>query len=443
MPHLHLTRELWRAVSQGRHDPSALPLRALSHLMELCPTCKEELDAFEREAEDEGYAYTYPVSIERSAEWAREKAEEISAEREEAQFQLTELLALPARERLVAIERAPQQFRGPALAELLIEASRAQMPGAPRESLALAELSAVLLMHTEWSPIVVELYARALAHMANALRVSGQLPEASRLFHAARFVLRYEAGGDRLVQAEMDHIEGAIRRAERRFSDAEILLLRATTAYQGEGLPRLAAQSLLTLGVMHQELRDGTRAAAAAQEALEMLNDEQEPRLCFIARHNLADGLCAEGQYAEASQLLAENQPLARRYGDSLSNLRVAWVEGKIARGLGQFEEAESHFLAARHGFLQQGIAYDAALVSLELALLYLEERRTAEVKHLAAEMVAVFEQQEVHREATVALMLFHDAAEMERVSAEQVRQLMTYLMQARRDPAYAFQAAS
>jgi tetratricopeptide (TPR) repeat protein len=443
MHHFHLTRELWQSISQRRRDLDSLSLRVLSHLAQLCPTCKAEMDAFQRESDCEGRAHAYPLSIERSVEWARTKAEEVSAEREAARSKLTELLALPAGERLPAIERAPEDFQGAGLAELLIEASRTHLPGAPREALTLAELSAVLLMHTEWSPIVVELYARSLAHMANALRVTGQLPEASRLFQAARFVLRFEAGGDRLVQAEMDSLEGSLRRAERRFSQAEALIERAVHAYRVEGLVTPAARNLLKLGVMHQELRDGAQAADAAQQALELLDPEQEPQLCFIARHNLAHAICEQGDYQEARALLREVAPLHRIYGDPLSQLRLALVEGKIARGLGQREEAESHFLAARHGFLKHGIAYDAALVSLELALLYLEERQPSAVQRLAAEMVTVFEQQEVHREATVALMLFRDAAEMQRVSAEQVRQLMTFLVHSRCDPALVFQAAS
>jgi tetratricopeptide (TPR) repeat protein len=443
MHHVHLTRELLHAVSEGRRNPGDLADLTLGHLLHLCEECEREFDAFRREADEQGHAFLHPVSVERSVEWAKGKAQEVALERREAGPKLAALLALPERQRLVVIREAPQEYRGPALAELLIDASRAKLPGSPADSAALAELAAVLLEHTEWSPIVVELYARATAYMANALRIAGRLRDASRLFHTARFLLRYEGGGDAIVRAELDNLEGILLRGQRRFAEAEELLGRSVAAFLRQGLLVQGARSLLNLGIMHQELRNGERAAKAAEEALELLDADEQPNLYFIARHNLVHAICEQGRFEEARAMFGEVENLHRRHGDALSLLRLALVEGKIARGLGERDAAESSFLAARHGFLRHGIAYDAALVSLELALLYLEEGRTAEVRELAAEMVEVFEQQEIHREATVALGLFRDAVELERASATLVRQLMSYLMQARHDPSFAFQEAS
>jgi hypothetical protein len=54
----------------------------------------------------------------------------------------------------------------------------------------------------------------------------------------------------------------------------------------------------------------------------------------------------------------------------------------------------------ARREFESRGIGYDVALALLEIAILLLQERRTREVKALAADLVKVFESEEVHREA-------------------------------------------
>lgn len=43
-----------------------------------------------------------------------------------------------------------------------------------------------------------------------------------------------------------------------------------------------------------------------------------------------------------------------------------------MAYGLDRLDEAERAFLGTRQGFLDQGIGYDAALASLDLALVYL-----------------------------------------------------------------------
>jgi len=443
MHQFHLTRKLYRAIASGKRNPGDLADLALGHLFHLCATCRNEYDSWRAERSEEGAPASYELVVERVIAASEEIAAEVEAERQAAQPRLEVLLALPREERRAAIERTPQEYQGPAIAKLLIDDSLAQMPGRPRDAMALAELAMAVLHHSEYSGYVVELYARATAHAANALRVCGKLPEASLLLDSARFLLRGEGGGDRLVRAELDNFEGGLRRAERRFDEAEALLQRAILTYEGQEMSELASRSLLNLGLIYQEQQESSRAAQTAEKAARLLDPEAEPALYLYARHNFALSLCEAGQFEDARDILAENAPLHARYGDQLSHLRVAWVEGKIARGLGHLEEAESHFLVSRYGFLKHDIAFDAALVSLELASLYLETGRTAEVQELAAEMVAVFNRLEIHREATSALLLFQDAAALNRVSHGFVRKLSTYLVRAQRDPSYSFEAAS
>ena len=88
-------------------------------------------------------------------------------------------------------------------------------------------------------------------------------------------------------------------------------------------------------------------------------------------------------------------------------------------------------------------MAYDAALVSLELSALYLEQGRTAEVRTLASEMAWVFKAQGVHREALAALGLFCQAAKADNLSVELARRLVSYLGRARHDQELRFEAPS
>ena len=115
-------------------------------------------------------------------------------------------------------------------------------------------------------------------------------------------------------------------------------------------------------------------------------------------------------------------------------------MKGKIARGLGQLEQAEALFVAARDGFLEEGIPYDTALVSLEIALLYAEQGRRAELKRLAAEMVPIFASRHIHREALAALAFFRQAVETERAGVEVVEKVAEYLRKARHAPDLRFQ---
>jgi len=108
---------------------------------------------------------------------------------------------------------------------------------------------------------------------------------------------------------------------------------------------------------------------------------------------------------------------------------------------MGKKEKAISALTWVREEFASRGIAYDVALSTLELAVLYLEEGWTAKVKELARQMAPIFKAQGVHREALAALQLFRDAAERETATAELARRVVDYLCRARHNPGLKFEA--
>ena len=188
------------------------------------------------------------------------------------------------------------------------------------------------------------------------------------------------------------------------------------------------------------EIGDLEGGITTLQHALPLLDAAGEPRLGYNVLHNLADSLSLTDRFEEAAALLPEVKALARDNAGDLDRLRLAWVEGRIAAGLGDVERGVSLLDRVRRSFAQRGIGYDTALVSLELATLYLREGRTAEVKALARHMVPIFKANDIHREALAALGLFRQAAEQERATAELAAQVATYLRKARHDPALRFE---
>jgi hypothetical protein len=100
-----------------------------------------------------------------------------------------------------------------------------------------------------------------------------------------------------------------------------------------------------------------------------------------------------------------------------------------------RFEQAEEALREARDGFVERGIGFDGALASLDLATVYAKQGRTGELKHLAEEMVPVFESRDVHQEALAALLLFRQAAEAEEVTLGLLKRISDYLQRARRNP--------
>jgi tetratricopeptide (TPR) repeat protein len=441
MADTHLTRELLVAIARGKRNPSDLATVAMSHLFSLCPRCRREFDDWRaglKPEEVERYARVF----ERVGELGGAEVQQPERERLEAEPKLEELLRLGAEARLERVRRAPESFQGPALAELLIEESDGRVAGDAEGSYALAHLAYTVLLHSSHSSMVAGLYARALARMANARKAQGRLREAEDLFGHARFALRSEGGGDLRLKAELDEYEGSLRRYQRRLGEAEELLRRAVTAYHLESQETLAARALVSLGMVHREQGRIEEAIGVTQEALGLIDVDGEPRLFLMGWHNLANRLCDLDRYEEAAAVIEENRLLYRRFPEPSLQLRLAWVEARIARGRGEEEVAEGAFLAVRDGFLRQGNPYVAAIVALELATLYLDQGRSAELGELAAGLVAVFESQDVHREAQLALLLFEEAVRSEQASLHLIGRISRYLEQSRRDPSYRFREA-
>jgi len=231
-------------------------------------------------------------------------------------------------------------------------------------------------------------------------------------------------------------LEASLRRDQRELEEALALL------NQGLAIDRWGESPALLLGRSKalEELGDFAGSIATLRQAAARIDGGREPRKLLVAHHNLAFNLCHLGRHAETEGVLPEVRALARRLGHQLDELRVDWLAAKVAAGLGRTAEAVAGFKRVRDGFEERGIAYDAALATMELAEVLAGEGRTGEVQALARESAAIFTAQGVHREAQRALAVFRRAAEEELLSVEFVRGVLRYLERARRDPRLRYQ---
>ncbi len=275
--------------------------------------------------------------------------------------------------------------------------------------------------------------------MGNARRAAGALREAERLFGHARYVITHHGVTETGVLARIDELEGSLRKDQRIFDRAEELLTRSAMLYRVIGATIETARVLLNVGDVFFYRGMPDQAIAVLRTALEEIPADTQPRLFLNGRHNLALYLIESGRYDEAADALDTDEDLYRRFPEPWTQLRLVWLRGKIAVGRGEAEVAERSLLEARDGFLGLGIGYDAAMVSLDLALVYLRQERNAEILRLAEEMFPIFEAQDVHREAIAALQLFQEAARRQEVTAELVRDLAVYFREARMDPSLRF----
>jgi tetratricopeptide (TPR) repeat protein len=234
--------------------------------------------------------------------------------------------------------------------------------------------------------------------------------------------------GNAWAEAEVLDMKGSLQMDQRRFEEARELFDRARDLYRQEGDSHGVAKVYIKQAKLFREMEDLEQAIDWLRKAPHEIDRVQEPRLFATAMHNLLGVLSLAGRFGEALKLLPEVQDLFRETARPLDWVRLRWTEGFIAYGLGRLDEAEAAYHEVQQAFREHGVLYSMALVSLDLALLLSRQGRTEELKRLAAELMAIFSAQEVHREATAALVLFQRACEAERVTAELIARLAALL---------------
>jgi tetratricopeptide (TPR) repeat protein len=370
-----------------------------------------------------------------------EQAQPLPADREAAESLWERLKLRPEEQRWLLVERV-EEFRNWVLIERATAESLDLAPNHPRESLAWAKLAgriAELVPGSEawrW-----RLQGCAGIALTNAHRVCNDLPagRAARL-RARQLWEAGEAGDPGLLnRALLPWIEAAFHRADRDLPEALKRIAEALALDNGE----LKGKILLTKASIHHAQHEPEASTATLLEALPYLDTAREPRLAFGVCHDLLVNLTDLGRAEEARLRLPEVRSLAERLGGELDGARVTWLEAKVADGLGDLESARAGFERVRSAFQKPELSYDFALVSVDLSLVLLKQGETKRVRTIAEEMAFIFQSQQVHSQALVALRIFCEAAKREAATVELARQVARFLYRAQSDPDLKFEAAT
>jgi tetratricopeptide (TPR) repeat protein len=336
----------------------------------------------------------------------------------------------PAGQRRAVVEEA-LEFRSWALCELVCAESVEAAADDADRSMELAELALLIatlgLGEQSWR---WRLQGYAWAHLGNARRVKGDLPGADQAFLESDRLWEAGAPGDPglLNGARRLGQKATLRRYQGHFTEALALLDQGLAEGAGDVTAKLLINKANTLELAGDYLT----AIEVLQRMEPLLKEERGPRPLWLHQFSLASNLCHAGRPAEAQELLPGLRVLALQLGNGLDSLRLRWLEGRIAAGMGRREEALEALSQVRVELVAKGIAYDAALATLQMAALYLEQGRTGEVKALARQMAPIFKAQGVHQEALAALKLFCQAAEREAATPEMIYRMIQYLCRAR-----------
>jgi tetratricopeptide (TPR) repeat protein len=347
-----------------------------------------------------------------------------------------ELKTYSPADRRVLIEATPE-YQHWGLAYVLCLESEAAAAHEPGKALELAELAVFVTRHVGLEEpgsagFRSRLEGWCTGFVGNAQRVIGSdLPGAERTW--VRVWSLWEVGEDPaglLSKAYLLDMEASLRRDQRLFPKALKLHEDALALARPEEVGVILLNQSATL----EQQGDYEASIKILDEAAQHIDGERQPRLRFGLRFNEAALLCRLGRAREAVPLVEEAQWLAERLRNDIDLIKALWLAGNCAAGLGRKEDALIKLEQVRHAFEARELPFDYALASLDAALLYREEERSAEIKTLAAEMLEVFKAQKVDREAIGAVILFQEAAKKEQVTAELVRRLQNDLAKAQKN---------
>lgn len=329
---------------------------------------------------------------------------------------------------------------GPAGFEALLERCAAVRYEDPARMVDLARFAASLADRLDprqyGTKRVANLRCRAWTELANAYRVADRLREGLDALDTAAGA--FVAGtADETLGARLLDVQASLDSDRRHFAEALASLDVVHAVHLRRGDSHLAGRALLTKGLYAGYEGDAERAVELMEEGLALVDGRRDPGLMFGAVHNLARALMECGRYEEARDLLRSNLLRSNRSGDCggrVNRLKVRWLEGQIAAGLGELDDAERALAEVGRGFEEIELPYKGALAALELAAVHLRQGRWDEARDRALGAVGAFTGLGIGREAMASVLVIRAAFERRIATAALLESVAARLMLLERD---------
>jgi tetratricopeptide (TPR) repeat protein len=410
----HLTADLARRFLEQRVSPAER--RALvRHLLTQCAAC---LDLMSRVTAESSYwrgkrepvgqgSHDYETTFESLFKFANNNARRAADQRLLGEGQWSVLAPLPPPKRLVAIvEHSRYQHWG--LFQAILDAARSHAFRDPLQAVDIAQLALDVVDLLDPAAVggpEVAYDRRALAHalLANSRRLAADFTGA-RSALAAAWACNEKGTGDPLEKAHLYSFDASYRRQIGELEAAEILLDKALTLYQSAGETHLQGRTCIKLGTTVGYL-DPARGIAHLQRGLSLINPVREPRLELCAQHDLAWFLTDAHRPFEALAILQKARTLYQQFPDDWTQLRLQWIQGRIARGLHHHAEAISILQQVRQSFSGRDLHFDYLMASLDLAETHTAAGDPGAATDLLTATLPILEAWHLHRHTLAALI--------------------------------------
>jgi tetratricopeptide (TPR) repeat protein len=383
------------------------------------------------------YDYSGAFGVAEKAVSAFLAPEQISTEVPVQQI-LAELAALEGSAQIARV-RSGGLYAAPPVIRALVERSHSLRYRNADEMLRLAHLARLAVEGCSAAAAgnerkLEDLRARAWGQHGNALRICGQ-PRAAEAALAASLEYWRQGTGDPALHAWLLERTSALAVFHGRYEGAIAMCEEAGQIYQELGNDHSFAFTLTQKAIAILYSGEAAWAVRTLNQAIPLI-DREDPHLLVAACHNLIRCYIDLDRPDQALALYSEIRDLYKEIDDPLLLLRMAWQEGLLLRDLGHLRAAETALLKARKGYLEEKLAYEVALVSLDLTTVYVKLGLVEEVKRTVLTTVPIFHALRVKLETLAALLQIQKVADQEQQALELIRTLHS-LVEPLRRPAF------
>ena len=408
----HVERELLARFLRAEATPKEAR-EVVRHLLSGCAQCLESA----RQASSgmglgvAGEPHVYDEAFQRALAFATGEERRLAEENLRGWGQWAALEPLPPQMRFATVE-SDVRYQTWGLYVRLLEASRWYMRTEPAEAVDIVRLAIVVTERLDPAVVgekrIADLRAAAWAALGNVMRLASDFEGSRRAFNEA-WRISEEGTGEPVEAAHILSLESAYMRDIGEFETAEAALEEALELYQRAGDKHQQGRTLLKMGDAIGYINP-ERGLLHIQRGLALIDLAKEPRLDLCAQHDLALFLNDNGQSEEALVVLDRARPLYKQFPDEWTQLRLHWLEGRIARNLGHFVEAESIYKQLWEEFQARGLHHELVLLSIDLAELLVFKGEPKRAAELVEQCYPILKTWGLHSDALAAWLVFRDS---------------------------------
>jgi len=341
---------------------------------------------------------------------------------------MEELAALSLEEQITRV-RAEHRYQQWGFCQWLLLKSKDEWHSDPhlalgRSSLAVAvsEILDADYYHPQW---LADLQAKAHAYLANAHRILANFAEAEKHFLIAERKLREGVGCN--AESRVLTLKASLLIDQYRYTEALALIDRVASHHEKRQDWHEIGRLCLKRALVLEATGDAAEAAEENIRGARLLSRGGEPHLIVAAHQNAVHCLILAGQLSRARRHFESLPPT------NLPNLLVrrSWIEGHLLRAETQFEHAQASYGKARQSWGELGRYYDAALVTMDMALAAYAAGDDRRVVTCAEEASVLLVRAAAKHEAFAVLTLLFRAIErqtMSRAVLESIRERLATL---------------